>query len=186
MVRVHFGPPLRKAKVKSKSEKWRSNLFTVHYYLLLQIYGGLAQLGERLPCKQEVTGSIPVLSTNKFERLIEAPRNWCFTESLETRKEYFIIQHFALSILHLWSMNAPWKLNIEVIMMQLWEQQLREIYNWVIIQFCKYLLKWVCIILLIIENQIGLFLIGWTEWNGRTNPGKRGQANKSARGMPWH
>ena len=27
--------------------------------------GGLAQLGERLPCKQEVTGSIPVLSTNK-------------------------------------------------------------------------------------------------------------------------
>ena len=26
-------------------------------------YGGLAQLGERLPCKQEVTGSIPVLST---------------------------------------------------------------------------------------------------------------------------
>ena len=27
--------------------------------------GGLAQLGERLPCKQEVTGSIPVLSTIK-------------------------------------------------------------------------------------------------------------------------
>ena len=26
-------------------------------------FGGLAQLGERLPCKQEVTGSIPVLST---------------------------------------------------------------------------------------------------------------------------
>ena len=28
-------------------------------------YGGLAQLGERLPCTQEVTGSIPVLSTMK-------------------------------------------------------------------------------------------------------------------------
>ena len=27
--------------------------------------GGLAQLGERLPCKQEVTGSIPVLSTRE-------------------------------------------------------------------------------------------------------------------------
>ena len=40
MVRVHFGPPLLKTQ-----------------------YGGLAQLGERLPCKQEVTGSIPVLST---------------------------------------------------------------------------------------------------------------------------
>ena len=31
-------------------------------------YGGLAQLGERLPCKQEVTGSIPVLSTKRSER----------------------------------------------------------------------------------------------------------------------
>ena len=31
----------------------------------MEPYGGLAQLGERLPCKQEVTGSIPVLSTKK-------------------------------------------------------------------------------------------------------------------------
>ena len=30
-----------------------------------RIDGGLAQLGERLPCKQEVTGSIPVLSTKR-------------------------------------------------------------------------------------------------------------------------
>ena len=30
---------------------------------LESLNGGLAQLGERLPCKQEVTGSIPVLST---------------------------------------------------------------------------------------------------------------------------
>ena len=28
-------------------------------------YGGLAQLGERLPCKQEVSGSIPLISTRK-------------------------------------------------------------------------------------------------------------------------
>ena len=27
------------------------------------VYGVLAQMGERLPCKQEVTGSIPVSST---------------------------------------------------------------------------------------------------------------------------
>ena len=41
-------------------------------YLRKEIpYGGLAQLGERLPCKQEVTGSIPVLSTIK--KLTEAP-----------------------------------------------------------------------------------------------------------------
>ena len=28
-------------------------------------YGGLAQLGERLPCKQEVSGSIPLISTKE-------------------------------------------------------------------------------------------------------------------------
>ena len=32
---------------------------------LESLNGGLAQLGERLPCKQEVTGSIPVLSTKR-------------------------------------------------------------------------------------------------------------------------
>ena len=34
--------------------------------------GGLAQLGERLPCKQEVSGSIPLISTT-FKRLTEIP-----------------------------------------------------------------------------------------------------------------
>ena len=45
--RVHFGPPLL---LKSSIKEER--------------YGGLAQLGERLPCKQEVSGSIPLISTN--------------------------------------------------------------------------------------------------------------------------
>ena len=30
-----------------------------------KIDGGLAQLGERLPCKQEVSGSIPLISTKR-------------------------------------------------------------------------------------------------------------------------
>ena len=34
--------------------------------------GGLAQLGERLPCKQEVSGSIPLISTKKEVKLIWA------------------------------------------------------------------------------------------------------------------
>ena len=29
-------------------------------------HGGVAQLGERLPCKQEASGSIPLISTNKI------------------------------------------------------------------------------------------------------------------------
>ena len=45
-------------------------------------FGGLAQLGERLPCKQEVTGSIPVLSTKE---LTEVSRNWSFIEFLGRR-----------------------------------------------------------------------------------------------------
>ena len=28
-----------------------------------EMIGGIAQLGERLPCKQEVSGSIPLIST---------------------------------------------------------------------------------------------------------------------------
>ena len=36
--------------------------------------GGLAQLGERLPCKQEVSGSIPLISTKEIKkRLTEVP-----------------------------------------------------------------------------------------------------------------
>ena len=36
--------------------------------------GGLAQLGERLPCKQEVSGSIPLISTKGIKkRLTEVP-----------------------------------------------------------------------------------------------------------------
>ena len=31
----------------------------------ITLNGGLAQLGERLPCKQKVTGSNPVLSTTR-------------------------------------------------------------------------------------------------------------------------
>ena len=53
MVRVHFGPPLLQ-------KEWIG-------------YGGLAQLGERLPCKQEVSGSIPLISTTSFKRLTEVP-----------------------------------------------------------------------------------------------------------------
>ena len=50
-------------------------------------YGGLAQLGERLPCKQEVTGSIPVLSTI-FKRLTEVAQKRSFIEFLESSTMY--------------------------------------------------------------------------------------------------
>ena len=34
------------------------------------LQGAVAQLGERLVCNQEATGSIPVSSTNSFDRLM--------------------------------------------------------------------------------------------------------------------
>ena len=47
-------------------------------------YGGLAQLGERLPCKQEVSGSIPLISTKKrIVSLTEIP--WKHEISLNLR-----------------------------------------------------------------------------------------------------
>ena len=33
-----------------------------------EIEGDIAQLGERLPCKQEVAGSIPTISTKRIKR----------------------------------------------------------------------------------------------------------------------
>ena len=48
-------------------------------------YGGLAQLGERLPCKQEVSGSIPLISTI-FKELTEVPGNRYFIEFLRSSK----------------------------------------------------------------------------------------------------
>ena len=38
-------------------------LFNLEGTRSAQEYGGLAQLGERLLCKQEVIGSIPIIST---------------------------------------------------------------------------------------------------------------------------
>ncbi len=40
-------------------------------WTLLRRDGGLAQLGERLPCKQEVSGSIPLISTSRKKRLVK-------------------------------------------------------------------------------------------------------------------
>ena len=45
--------------------------------------GAIAQLGERLLCKQEVIGSIPIGSTN-FERLTTCKQEFC-TRVLATR-----------------------------------------------------------------------------------------------------
>ena len=48
-------------------------------------FGGLAQLGERLPCKQEVSGSIPLISTTK-KRLTEIPKEFEVSFSLLKKK----------------------------------------------------------------------------------------------------
>ena len=48
----------RRAKERGK-ETFHYSLFTI-----TSSYGGVAQLGEHLPCKQGVKGSIPFISTN--------------------------------------------------------------------------------------------------------------------------
>ena len=50
------------AKLRAKVAK-RFSLFNFEGTTSERLSGGLAQLGERLPCKQEVSGSIPLIST---------------------------------------------------------------------------------------------------------------------------
>ena len=59
---------------------WQRNLsllFNFEWPLVIQFnnpeYGGVAQLGEHLPCKQGVMGSIPIIST-KGERVRDTPK----------------------------------------------------------------------------------------------------------------
>ena len=77
----------------------------------MESYGGLAQLGERLPCKQEVSGSIPLISTK---------RDWLKHLERDVSLSLFEIQE--LETVH----YVPWKLNIVIIMMQLWEGNSKE------------------------------------------------------------
>ena len=59
--------------------------FTINYHL--QTFGGIAQLGEHLPCKQGVSGSIPLVSTNSrffsvLNRTVKIYRNVFIPEHL--------------------------------------------------------------------------------------------------------
>ena len=65
MVQIHPDPPLTRPGVGGRYEKGSD--------------GAIAQLGERLLCKQEVTGSIPVGSTS-----VQADGKW---RSREDRRE---------------------------------------------------------------------------------------------------
>ena len=69
MAHAHLSNVLRSVQGKRSLEVALFNLegtvFDVPKQVRIPEFGGLAQLGERLPCKQEVTGSIPVLSTKE-------------------------------------------------------------------------------------------------------------------------
>ena len=54
---------MKEEKRSFSTETLHSSLLTFHYSLTPR-YGGVAQLGEHLPCKQGVMGSIPIISTN--------------------------------------------------------------------------------------------------------------------------
>ena len=43
-----------------------NTLFNLEGTQYTKVNGGIAQLGERLPCKQEVNGSIPFISTIQY------------------------------------------------------------------------------------------------------------------------
>ena len=66
------------------TETLHFSLFTLHFSLTL--YGGVAQLGEHLPCKQGVMGSIPIISTNgERERDIPKKLNGLIAQVVRAR-----------------------------------------------------------------------------------------------------
>ena len=55
----------RKVTQKMERRKQREKIpFHFSFFTITSSYGGVAQLGEHLPCKQGVKGSIPFISTN--------------------------------------------------------------------------------------------------------------------------
>ena len=51
-------------------------------------YGGIAQLGEHLLCKQGVIGSIPIISTSREARhLIKRIECWLLTREKDTSQD---------------------------------------------------------------------------------------------------
>ena len=59
------GGVTRRYEFSPEAEAWRRKQ---NERSLLRRYGGLAQLGERLPCKQEVSGSNPLISTKYLKK----------------------------------------------------------------------------------------------------------------------
>ena len=48
--------------------------FHFSFFTITSSYGGVAQLGEHLPCKQGVKGSIPFISTNGEQDERDTPK----------------------------------------------------------------------------------------------------------------
>ena len=71
---------------------------SLHY----EFYGELAQLGEHLPCKQGVKGSIPLFST--------IAKRWALQEK-ESSGEKVISTRLQHNEEALVEMGVPWKLN---------------------------------------------------------------------------
>src|SRR2546421_9872441 len=72
MVRIHPDPPTNRAGLRPNS--WLPIVQIVDW----QAKGAVAQLGERLLCKQEVIGSIPFSSTNRWCRRADSSASMNF------------------------------------------------------------------------------------------------------------
>jgi hypothetical protein len=70
VVQVHLGPPVSEDGRQRTEDRNCKNGFLSVLCLLISVFwtGGVAQLGERLPCTQEAIGSIPFTSTTSEVR----------------------------------------------------------------------------------------------------------------------
>ena len=75
MVQVHLGLPVpffnEEELKKSLVLRWKKFLIRIDSEYKIDSHGGVAQLGEHLPCKQGVRSSNLLVSTMFFENCIE-------------------------------------------------------------------------------------------------------------------
>ena len=92
MVQVHLGPPVSEdrgqiTEDRIVSRRWRLEETGFWFFWYVLTDGGVAQLGERLPCTQEAIGSNPFTSTKSEDRNQRTEVRWLAALQRENKEQ---------------------------------------------------------------------------------------------------
>ena len=110
MVQIHPDPPIAGARARIRNKMSGSRLGALHIVAIRRTIdrsiegsrGAIAQLGERLPCTQEVGGSIPPGSTSSL-----APPTRRGTRKARSRRSRIILEFLHLAFMALEHEKSP-------------------------------------------------------------------------------